>query len=130
MYMDHWCPSALSSNPIPVNPKPSSKQQEFDARVRARAAQCTTGTQELCLAQAQNEEGRIRIFCETQYGNDAVIVWNTKRLGWPAQMAAEQVPSLGPLALPLTEAAYSGKWISAADFQQEAIRRCYDGHPF
>jgi hypothetical protein len=45
-------------------------------------------------------------------------------------MTAEQVSSLGALAIPLTEAAYSGKWLTAADFQREAVRRCYDGNPF
>jgi hypothetical protein len=116
--------------PVIVDPPPSPEQQKFLARVHARAAKCTTGTPQACLAQAQIEEDRIRVFCETKYGIGAVVVWNTKGLGWPVEMTAEQVSSLGALAIPLTEAAYSGKWLTAADFQREAVRRCYDGNPF
>jgi hypothetical protein len=133
MYLDRntrQCAAMPMPVDPPLSPEQQAKQQEFNARIRARAAQCTTGTQQLCLAQAQIEESRIRAFCETEYGPAASNIWGYRAIGWPAEMTADHVHMAPDLAIPLIKAGYSGNWKSAAEFNQEAQRRCLDGHPF
>jgi len=128
---------AQISTPAPpiLSPQQQAEQQQFEARVQARAAKCTTGTSQNCLIYAQQEELRIQTFCQTSYGPAAHNILGYKVIGWPAEMTAQYIakgyPSLSyDLLIPLIKAGYTRNWESAQDFDNEAQQKCLSGNPF
>ncbi len=121
--------------PPPPTPEEQAAQAEFNQRVQARAARCTTGTKEACLMYAQQEEIRTRAFCLGEYGSAAYNILGYKSIGWPMEMTTEQIaksyPNFsGDLLVDLVRVGYTKQWQSPADFQKEARQRCLTGNPF
>jgi TPR repeat protein len=110
--------------------RPQAEKDQFDARVRARAAKCTTGNKEMCIMYAQQKEIELRAFCQSKYAPAAYNIWGYKAIGWPAEMTAEHISLPVDLLIPLVRAGYSGNWKSAQDFNNEAQRRCLNGDFF
>jgi hypothetical protein len=121
--------------PPPPTPEQQAAQAEFNKRVEARAARCTTGSRQNCLMYAQQEEIRTKAFCLGDYGSAAYNILGYKAIEWPIEMTTEQVaksyPSIsGDLLAGLVRAGYTGRWQAPVDFQREARQRCLDGNPF
>jgi TPR repeat protein len=134
--------AALSNRPQTAN-KPQSAAPEqaraqtandqFNARVQARAAKCTTGSKELCLQYAMQKEQELQIQLQTlcgDYGPAAANIIADRGAGMPAEMTAEQTAKAYPrlpsdLLIGLVRAAYLQEWKSS-DFNQEAWRRCFN----
>jgi hypothetical protein len=119
-----------------------AEQNQYEARVRTRAANCATGIAQNCLMYAQQQELRTQAFCQSSYGPAAHNILGYKSIGWPAEMTAEYITKYYPslpldLVVPLVREGYSGKWKvsgingkTADDFDKEAQRRCLNGNPF
>lgn len=121
--------------PPPPTPEQRSAQADFERRVQARAAKCTTGSKEMCRVYAQQEEIRTQDFCFRSYGSAAHNILGYKAIGWPMEMTAEKLATGDPgfpsdLLDRLVRAGYSERWQTPEDFQREARQRCLDGRPF
>lgn len=126
---------ASVQQPSPPSPEQQARQAEFEKRVQARAARCTTGNREMCRVYAQQEEVRTQVFCTGDYGSAAHNILGYKAIGWPMEMTGNHVAKSYPtftadLLIRLVRAGYSEKWRSPEDFQKEAQLRCLNGNPF
>lgn len=134
-YLDaatHKC--AAPPKAPPLTPQQRVAAAAFNARVQARAANCMTGSKEMCRIQAQEDEIAQEDFCIRVYKSSAYSVLVYKSIGWPVEMTFKQMaPESGlPLDLlyRLVNAGYHQKWKSNIAFANEAQQRCMHSAPF